>query len=675
MDLERSILNKTNAVSKPFPSPPKSHDRSSVADAVLSRFSHFRVHHHTHSASSTTSSLSPTFTPSSTSSPSTSAALLMSSHFTIEHSDHHEAEEESRIAEEKPVPVREFGSRAPDEYNHSHHKLMAMADLVTDPAYAQQSTWTYQYNDSSGRPYWQHPLLTPVTSTSPQEYARHNDCFPSVSATDTAAQANGSVCDEDGTDLDNTSAANDRDAVSYATPPTVGGSINENARKGTKAASENKKESEAPKVIHLCQYTDPENNAWGPCHENPNPEDINARKIVSHIFGRNKKPTQNIPDELWIWYCRKHYQRSKYTCSNQWPQKQVDLVRLALDNFEKWGEILFWNVVLRKREQDRQERTRRGASSMDGPTGEFFYFAASPRRRIATARNSTGKVPRTQKARVTAAAAAGHLTEALSLDPIVSRNAHPGLTPTGRRKASPKNVPCPVPDFVYPYLGERRSFAAVRHLIDQIENYIQGKDKTAEELAREAEEEEVHGRAPEVRRFPDIEILPVFTTRYQRLMDKKDEDDKREKKPTIRAGDVSLSQPTSKTAKIYKTAANGDGYRDAGRNYHYQAASVPSNHHQQHQPQYHSYPQLPPLAAANPQFHLPPPVPHHTTHTTLPYPTHYREYTSYNPSQQHDGRPANPQSHNPFQQRQQHEGRSVGLPLPSFHSQFSLPDY
>ncbi|QGA15736.1 hypothetical protein EYB26_003396 [Talaromyces marneffei] len=660
MDLQRSILNKTNAISKYLPSPV----------------------HHNHFASLTTSRLSRTFTPSSTLSPSTSSAPLMSSHFTTEHSKLREEEEGLRIAvEEKPVPAREFGSRAPDEYNHSHHKLMAMADLVTDPAYTQQSTWTYQYNDSAGRPYWQHPLLSPVTSTSPQEYTRHNGCFQSVSATDATAQANnnGSVCDEDGTDIDNNSPANEHDAASYATPPTVGGSMKHvAAQNGTTVASEDKKESESPKVIHLCQYTDMENNVWGPCNENPNPEDINARKIVSHIFGRNKKPTQNIPDELWIWYCRKHYQRSKYTCSNQWPQKQVDLVRLALDNFEKWGEILYWNVVLRKREQDRQERTRRSASSMDSPTSEYFYFATSPRRRTATTRNPSGKVPRTQKARVTAAAAAaaGHLSEAISFESMTSRNAHPGLTPTGRRKASPKNVPCPVPDFVYPYLGERRSFTTVRHLIDHIENYIQGKDKTAEQLAREAEDEEVLGRAPEVRRFPDIEILPVFTTRYQRLMDKKDEDDKREKKSNIRAGDVGLSQSSSKTAKIYKNAANSDVYRDVGRDYHYQA-SPPSNHHQQHQSQHHSYfhlPHPPQLAPANPGFHLPPPVPHNTTHTTLPYPTPYREYTSYTPSQQHDSRPANAQHHSPFQ-HQQYEGRTAGLPLPSISSQFSLPDF
>lgn len=597
----------------------------------------------------------------------------MSSHFSTEHSvfcsEEAKAEEDSNLIDEKPVPVRELGSRAPDEYNHSHHKLMAMADLVTDPVYNQQSTWTYQYNDSAVRPYWQHPLLTPVTSTSPQEFARHSDCFPSVSVTDAVTHANDSVCDEDGTGIDNTGASNDCDAVSYASPPTVGGNIKEVAEGSIKAAPENSKKPEAPRHIHLCQYTDPENNILGPCSENPNPEDINARKIVSHIFGRNKKPTQNIPDELWIWYCRKHYQRSKYTCSNQWPQKQVDLVRLALDNFEKWGEIVHWNVVLRKREQDRQERSRRNAGSMNFPTGDVFYYAATPRRRTA------GKVTRSQKARMTAAAAAGRFSDATSFESVALRNAHQGLTPTGRRKASPKNIPCPVPEFVYPYLGECRSFLQVRRLIDDIENYIQGKDKTPEQVAREVQEEEIHGRAPEVRRFPDIEILPVFTSRYQRVMDKKDEDGKREKKSIIRAGEASTSRSASKTAKIYKNAANDDVYRDAGRGYRYQATPGSSNH--QAYLQQHHLLQLPPplqLAPVNHGFHLPPPVPQHAphTHSTMLYSTPYREFSSYNP-QQHDGRTANAQSHT-FQHQQQREGRA-GLPLPSFHSRFQFPDF
>ncbi|KAF5015281.1 hypothetical protein F66182_13445, partial [Fusarium sp. NRRL 66182] len=257
----------------------------------------------------------------------------------------------------------------------------------------------------------------------------------------------------------------------------------------------------------------------------------------------------------------------------------------------------------------------------------------------------------------------------------------------GRRKASPKNVPCPVPEFVYSYLGEYRSFDDVRKLIDQIENYIQGKDKTPEQVAREIEEEELHGRAPEVRRFPDIEILPVFSSRYQCKVDKKDEDSKRVKKSNMRAGNLGLGQSSSKTANIYENAANADVYRDANRGYPYQATPVPSNHVQQYhqQPQqyhhhhHHSY-QLPPptqLAPVNPAFHLPPPVPQHAIHTqsTLPYSTPHREFSSHNPSKQHDGRTTQAQPHTHFRHHQPREGRPVGLPLPSFHSQFPLPDF
>ncbi|EED20385.1 hypothetical pathogenicity factor [Talaromyces stipitatus ATCC 10500] len=539
--------------------------------------------------------------------------------------------EESRI--EKPVTVR-----APDEYPHSHHRVMAMADLVSDPSYSPSA---HLYTDPSGRPYWQHPLLTPMTSTSPQDYGRHNDSNPSVSAgvEESSVRGNENVYNEDVTEKDETHNGNDRDE--YGSSPTNGGNKKgKTQKKGTEPDTEDKAEPQQPKLIHMCQYTNPESNIWETCTVNPDPQENHARKVVSHIFGRNKKPTQNIPDELWIWYCRKHYQRCKYTYSEQWPQKQVDLVRLALNNFEHWGEILYWNVVLRKREQDRQARFRRGASVKEDNSDDLFSFGTSSHRHTSRiARNWGDKVPRSHKARVTAAATAGR---ALSPDSMSSsRNVNTRLTPTGRRKASPKNVPCPVPEFVYPYLGEGRSFADVRDLIDRIESYVQGRDKTPEELAREIEEEELYGRAPEVRRFPDIEILPVFTPQYQRVIDKKDEEDKRGKKThSIRATDVSISQSSSKTSRILRTPVNSNVYRDAGHDYHYQVSAVaPSGQQQQQQQQQqHSYLQLPPLAhvvTANPQLHLPPLM---AQHSTTSYSTSYRDYTSYNNQQQYYGR-------------------------------------
>ena len=39
---------------------------------------------------------------------------------------------------------------------------------------------------------------------------------------------------------------------------------------------------------------------------------LDHRKVVSHIFGRNKACTRKLPENLWRLWCRKHYQRFKY---------------------------------------------------------------------------------------------------------------------------------------------------------------------------------------------------------------------------------------------------------------------------------------------------------------------------------------------------------------------------
>ena len=78
------------------------------------------------------------------------------------------------------------------------------------------------------------------------------------------------------------------------------------------------------------------------------------RKVVSHIFGRNKACTRELPNNLWIFWCRKHYQRFKYRNEDdqKWHTVQLGLVRQQLDAFEDWGEIRSWTIALRKAEQD-----------------------------------------------------------------------------------------------------------------------------------------------------------------------------------------------------------------------------------------------------------------------------------------------------------------------------------
>ena len=76
------------------------------------------------------------------------------------------------------------------------------------------------------------------------------------------------------------------------------------------------------------------------------------RKIVSHIFGRNKNCTRQLPNNLWIFWCRKHYQRMKYRGlkGENWHTMQMALVRKQLQIFENWGNVQFWDIALRKAE-------------------------------------------------------------------------------------------------------------------------------------------------------------------------------------------------------------------------------------------------------------------------------------------------------------------------------------
>jgi len=77
------------------------------------------------------------------------------------------------------------------------------------------------------------------------------------------------------------------------------------------------------------------------------------RKVVSHIFGRNKTCTSQIPPECWILYCRKHYQRHRYRAKNTgWKRTQFDVIKRQLTRLESWGGVIDWEVALRKKERD-----------------------------------------------------------------------------------------------------------------------------------------------------------------------------------------------------------------------------------------------------------------------------------------------------------------------------------
>lgn len=90
------------------------------------------------------------------------------------------------------------------------------------------------------------------------------------------------------------------------------------------------------------------------------------RKAVSHMFGRNKMCTRRIPNHIWVWYCRKHYQRARYRNAIEWARTlQYDLISRQINRLEEWskenhragvpGTVKDYRLAVRKREQRRLE--------------------------------------------------------------------------------------------------------------------------------------------------------------------------------------------------------------------------------------------------------------------------------------------------------------------------------
>ncbi|KAH6655716.1 hypothetical protein BKA67DRAFT_246835 [Truncatella angustata] len=87
------------------------------------------------------------------------------------------------------------------------------------------------------------------------------------------------------------------------------------------------------------------------------------RKAISHIFGRNKLCTRMIPSHVWVHFCRKHYQRSRYRNAQEYSKLQCELVQKQIQRVQAWsdsnkqagrsGVVQDWSLSVRKREQKR----------------------------------------------------------------------------------------------------------------------------------------------------------------------------------------------------------------------------------------------------------------------------------------------------------------------------------
>ncbi|CEJ80181.1 hypothetical protein VHEMI00383 [[Torrubiella] hemipterigena] len=100
------------------------------------------------------------------------------------------------------------------------------------------------------------------------------------------------------------------------------------------------------------------------------------RKAISHLFGRNKSCTLRIPKHVWVYYCRKHYQRVRYRNAKTYPLNQMELVKLQIARLQSWSDenkasgsgpfIKLWTLSLRKREQNRIEHGEDGGEAGRG---------------------------------------------------------------------------------------------------------------------------------------------------------------------------------------------------------------------------------------------------------------------------------------------------------------------
>ncbi|EMR72194.1 putative orp1 like protein [Eutypa lata UCREL1] len=98
------------------------------------------------------------------------------------------------------------------------------------------------------------------------------------------------------------------------------------------------------------------------------------RKAISHIFGRNKMCTRMIPQHVWVHFCRKHYQRSRYRNAQEYAKVQCELVEKQVARVQSWSDdnrragqgdvVVDWSLSMRKREQTRvQEQAHKKRTS------------------------------------------------------------------------------------------------------------------------------------------------------------------------------------------------------------------------------------------------------------------------------------------------------------------------
>ncbi|KAE8164002.1 hypothetical protein BDV40DRAFT_124989 [Aspergillus tamarii] len=233
------------------------------------------------------------------------------------------------------------------------------------------------------------------------------------------------------------------------------------------------KETQEEPLLPPCEFTTPCPAATDDDSKTNNPR----RKVISHIFGRNKYATKRFPDHVWVHYCRQHYQRARYRVD--WPVTQCELLMVVLGRMERWGGVSGWEVVLRKREVERLKVVKHG--------GEVTSSTSS------TSSTTTTTATSTECDLTTLSSGSGSSSSFAELAPVGDGARVQGEY--GRRR-KPTIVASPVPGWLLREVGRDKCFADLRDLVRRVRG----------------EMDSLRGQGVPARRivFPDIELLPTF---------------------------------------------------------------------------------------------------------------------------------------------------------------------
>ncbi|EEP81282.1 conserved hypothetical protein [Uncinocarpus reesii 1704] len=196
-------------------------------------------------------------------------------------------------------------------------------------------------------------------------------------------------------------------------------------------------------------------------------ESPHYRKVISHIFGRNKRCTIGVPDFVWIYYCRKHYQRARYR-TGEWPFRQCDLAIDTIKNMRAWGGVENFNLQLRRRE------TQRATGNEDRYEEEDSAILAADQGPVTSSHHVND---------------GDSSMETAFKEERESSSAEPETAEF--KKRSPKIIPRPVPHWLYDRVGDHKNFNEILQMLRDLRHHLQ-------ELIDSGHD--AH--------FPDIEILP-----------------------------------------------------------------------------------------------------------------------------------------------------------------------